>query len=392
MAISHQRGTVRLEHKSWVGYLNLKVLDPNTGESKWKKQRVGVLGAKAEMSKHQAYDELGKIIAQRTGGITQSRVDERIVTLAWFTRNRFFPLREGSAWKEETAAIRKIEIEHDILARHGDLPLAQIDKVMLQTHLNDLAKKLSKARVQHARFYWKAIFEEAIEQDFVQKSPARKLILPNRLREPDKTTLSWDQLRLVLASVALRDRILLTLDMTETFRPSELFALKWRGFDMDARTLTVRQTAYKGKLRDFGKTEKSLRTVHLPEGLANELWLWKQEGPDRSPEAFIFPNARKRNGAKRNGFIRTDNYRARVLRTLAAKLGLAKLNFQVLRRTMATLAQTKGGVKDVQGVLGHSKADTTVNVYMQQIEAGVKSTLDAIYSELTARGEVAAGS
>jgi len=59
------------------------------------------------------------------------------------------------------------------------------------------------------------------------------------------------------------------------------------------------------------------------------------------------------------------------------------LNFQVLRRTIATLAQTKGGVKDVQGVLGHSKADTTVNVYMQPIEAGVKQTLDAIYSELT---------
>ena len=59
------------------------------------------------------------------------------------------------------------------------------------------------------------------------------------------------------------------------------------------------------------------------------------------------------------------------------------MNFQVLRRTIATLAQTKGGVKDVQGVLGHSKADTTVNVYMQPIEAGVKQTLDAIYRELT---------
>ena len=56
------------------------------------------------------------------------------------------------------------------------------------------------------------------------------------------------------------------------------------------------------------------------------------------------------------------------------------------------MAQAKGGVKDVQGVLGHSKADTTVNVYMQQIEAGVKSMLDAIYSELTARRELAASS
>jgi integrase len=390
MAKSHQRGTVRLEHHSWVGYLNVKVLDPNTGDSKWKKQRVGVLGAKSKTTKYQARDSLEGIIAQKTGGTTQPRVTEHIATLGWFTRNRFFPLREGSTWKEGTAAIRKIEIEQDILAALGNLPLAQIDKVMLQTHLNDLAKKMSAGRVQHARFYLKAIFEEAIDQEFVAKDPARKLALPNQLRAVDKTTLSWDQLRLVLASVPLRDRILLTLDMTETFRPSELFALRWSGFDMDNQTLTVSQTAYRGKLRDYGKTRMSLRTVHLPNGLAYELRLWKRECPDASPNAFLFPNSRRRNGAKKNHFIRTDNYRARVLKKLAKELGLTKLNFQVLRRTIATLAQTKGSVKDVQGILGHAKADTTVNVYMQQIEDGVKQTLDAIYAELTARPKLVA--
>jgi integrase len=367
------------------------VLDPNTGESKWKKQRVGVLGAKSEMTKYQAYDELEKVVAQKTGGTTQPKADERIVTLGWFTRNRFFPLREGSTWKEATAETHKSAIEHDILAKFGAFSLSEVDKVMLQIHLNDLAKRLSEGRVKHARFYLNAIFEEAIEQEFITKNPARKLALPKELQPVDRTTLTWDQLRLVLASVSLRDRILLTLDMTETFRPSELFALRWSGFDIDRRTLMVTQTAYRGKLRDFGKTKKSLRKVHLPEGLANELWLWKQECPDPSPEAFIFPNARKRKGATRNGFIRTDNYRARVLKNLAEQLGLPKLNFLVLRRTMATLAQTKGGVKDVQGILGHSKADTTVNVYMQPIEAGVKQTLDAIYSELRAR-EMAANS
>ena len=390
MARSHQRGTVRLEHKSWVGYLNLKVLDPTSGESKWKKQRVGVLGAKSEMTKHQARDRLEYIIAEKTGGTTEPRADESIVTFGWFTRNRFFPLREGSTWKEATAETHKAAIEQDILKLLGGLPLKQVDKVTLQTHLNDLAKRMSEGRVKHARFYLKAIFEEAIDQEFVAKNPARKLALPKQLRPVDRTTLTWDQLRMVLASVSLRDRVLLKLEMTETLRPSELFALRWNGFDMDRGTLTVTHTAYRGKLRDFGKTQKALRTVHLPEGLVNELWLWKQECPDHSSEAFVFPNARKRNGAKKNGFIRTDNYRARVLKKLAEELGLKKLNFQVLRRTMATLAQTKGGVKDVQGVLGHSKADTTVNIYMQPIEAGVKQTLDAIYSELTTP-EVRAG-
>ena len=79
-----------------------------------------------------------------------------------------------------------------------------------------------------------------------------------------------------------------------------------------------------------------------------------------------------------------------MLKPLARVLGLAKLNFQVLRRTIATLAQTKGSVKDVQGILGHSKADTTVNVYMQPIEASVKQTQEAIYSELTARSKLVA--
>ena len=47
------------------------------------------------------------------------------------------------------------------------------------------------------------------------------------------------------------------------------------------------------------------------------------------PEAFIFPNSR-------GGFMDTGNYRNRVLNLLAERLGLPRLNFQVMRRTMAT--------------------------------------------------------
>ena len=72
--------------------------------------RVGVLGLKSKTTKHQAQDELEKIIAQKTGGTTEPRADERIVTLAWFTRNRFFPLREGSTWKDETAAMKPLAV------------------------------------------------------------------------------------------------------------------------------------------------------------------------------------------------------------------------------------------------------------------------------------------
>ena len=64
------------------------------------------------------------------------------------------------------------------------------------------------------------------------------------------------------------------------------------------------------------------------------------------------------------------------------ELELPKLTFQVIRRTIATLAQKKGTVKDIQGVLRHSRMATTTDVYMQEIPESVQKTVDAISAEL----------
>ena len=77
-----------------------------------------------------------------------------------------------------------------------------------------------------------------------------------------------------------------------------------------------------------------------------------------------------------------SNYRKRVLHKLATELGLPKLTFQVIRRTIATLAQKKGTVKDVQGIMRHSRVATTTDVYMQELPEGVRATVDSIHREL----------
>jgi integrase len=108
--------------------------------------------------------------------------------------------------------------------------------------------------------------------------------------------------------------------------------------------------------------------------MVDDLWLWKQEGPDSSPDAFIFPNTD-------GGFMDTGNYRNRILNPTAEKLG-PKLNFQVLRRTMATQAQCRRSVKDIQAHLRHSKADTTANEYMQELPESVGRIVESMYEEL----------
>ncbi|WP_260734911.1 site-specific integrase [Tunturiibacter lichenicola] len=88
--------------------------------------------------------------------------------------------------------------------------------------------------------------------------------------------------------------------MTNALRPSELFAFRWKRFEYKASTLTVAETVYKGKIRDWGKTKKSLTVT----------------------------------------------------------------------------------IKDVQGVMRHSRTATTTDVYMQEIPASVQSTINSINLEL----------
>ena len=82
----------------------------------------------------------------------------------------------------------------------------------------------------------------------------------------------------------------------------------------------------------------------------------------------------------------SSNFRHRVLHKLAEELDLPKLTFQVIRRTMATLGKTKGHVKDIQGMMRHSKASTTTDVYMQSLEPEVRTAINAIHDELMGNG------
>lgn len=134
--------------------------------------------------------------------------------------------------------------------------------------------------------------------------------VPTQLRETDTTILTWDQLRRALMELDLRGRILLELDMTNALRPSELLAFRWKCFEYEASTLKIMETVYKGKIRPWGKTKKSLTVIHIPRSLADELQQWRDECPDSSPEAFMFAN-------QVGGFLDTDNFRKRVLHKLA---------------------------------------------------------------------------
>src|SRR5271157_826354 len=176
MGKSHQRGWVVARGKKWYGYYRRTVLDPVTSAPVTDVVTI-VLGLKARLTKSEAREELQKEIAQQTGQHVNGRVmQDGSVSFGWFVRNRYLPLREAN-WKPETAKVKKIQIQRDLVDKFESVPMDGFDKFTLQTHINHLAKVLSKDRVLQARSYLKSIFSEAVEQDFLLKDPSRKVTI-----------------------------------------------------------------------------------------------------------------------------------------------------------------------------------------------------------------------
>lgn len=376
MRKSRQRGWIELRGKKWYGYFRKTVVNPITNEQRRMTATV-ILGFQAHMDKAEAREILDFHLFRQTGEPYQEGVwIDSSVPFGWFVRNRFFPLKEGM-WRVETAKVKKLLIERDLIDSFDTMPLKSFDKFRLQIHLNNLAKVKSRDRVLQIRAYLRDIFAEAEEQGFLAKDPARRLRVPTQLREVDKTILTWEQLREVLSQLNTRDRMLLELGMTNALRPSEMFALKWQCFNYEKLTITLSETVYKGKIRPWGKTPKSMGMIHITQELAKALLSWKQQCAAPTPDKFIFSNSRE-------NFIDADRFRKQLLRKLAGDLQLPKLTFQVIRRTIATRAQTMGSVKDIQGILRHSSASTTADVYMQEISEGVQMALLSISNELRA--------
>ena len=199
------------------------VKDSETGERVTDRISV-ILGERAGMTKKQAREALAREGAKRKGWFTANApvLNDSRVTFDWFVRNRYIPLKKGD-WKEETAKNKIALIESDLLEDLGDIPLRNFTRYDLQMQVNKLAETRSRDRVLQMRAYLRDIFSEALDQDFLVKDPALRVKVPGQLKQTDKTTLTWDQLRMVLDELTAMERILIELDMTEALRPGELF-------------------------------------------------------------------------------------------------------------------------------------------------------------------------
>src|SRR5689334_969739 len=128
MRTRHQDGWVEergSRHKHWYGHYYVYVRDENGRETR---RHVGVqLGEKSKLRKWEAEKGLRDIIAAASK--QQPRVDK--LTLGWFTRERFLPMREPQ-WAPSTRETNLYNLEKHLLPALGDIALADLDKFKCQ--------------------------------------------------------------------------------------------------------------------------------------------------------------------------------------------------------------------------------------------------------------------
>jgi integrase len=371
MRSRHQDGWVEERSgrvRKWYGHYYVYVRDEAGKETR---RHFGVaLGEKAKRRKWEAEAELRRIIA---ASYKKRPLGDRL-TLDWFTRERFLPMRQPQ-WAPSTQATNLYTLERHVLPALGDNSLCELDKFQCQIFLNDLAAKgLSFTVIDHCRIMLRAILEEALDSDYISKNPARKVVTPET-KESEKHVLPKADARLLLESLRFRDRLMTMIAAFCAMRPGEIFGLRWSSWRGDH--FQIEGTAWRGVLRPGkAKTQGSKAPVTIPDVLLPALEMWRDQNVSAPADALIFPSG---NGTP----MRPENWLRRRIKPVARGLGISgPVNFQVLCRTFATNAQVFGNPKDVQAHLRHSDITTTLNEYTQIVPESVRKLVNAVANDV----------
>ncbi len=364
--------------KRWRGHFHIYEVQPDGKEHR--KHKTLILGLRSDMTRKEAADALRQTIAAKSELKTEK---QPAMTFGQFWRERFLPMHQQK-WKVSSRQTQIDNIERYCVRLLEDKPLSKIDRFSLQMQANRLAEKFSRSVVNKFVTWSRAILEEAVDEDLLLKNPAKKLEMPET-REENKRFLTLKEIPVVLGKLPFREQLILRMSLVLGLRPGELFALRWD--DIDGYSLQLDENTIDGKVYPRLKTERSRGFVALPASLRAGLAEWKIMQRPGAEQEFIFTNAD-------GGVLRLDNYRADVLRPaldgITKETGIEGIDFRACRRTCATHLSKHGGIKEVQAHLRHSRATTTLDVYIQEIPESVREaveSLDLVFADAKTKTE-----
>jgi integrase len=247
-----------------------------------------------------------------------------------YVTNVFLPQRRKK-WKDSSDKTTTERFKAHLIPAFDGRQLRELTR--LQRFLDSKTKDgLSKSVVSHLRWDLNAVFKMAANDGLIQGNPAGSLVTPKEARTLEKRNMTREEIHLALSVLDLRERIVFLLAVLVGLRPGEIFALRWGRVGPDM--VNVMERVYR-RLPSHPKSERGKRLAAVPPDLASDLAEWRDVAIDLSPESLVFPS-------ERGTFMSRDNFLRRNIHNKLEKIGLGWVNFQVLRRTQASLGHKEG--------------------------------------------------
>jgi len=126
-----------------------------------------------------------------------------------------------------------------------------------------------------------------VEWDYIQNNPAHGVQLPRIVPVRAKWALTKMQAQQLLERLPLLPRTIVGLALLTGARRGELFALRWKSFDVTKQTLSIQEAVY-DRVIDYPKTKGSIRVIPLSQPAVALLQDWFKVAKRKAPEDFIF--------------------------------------------------------------------------------------------------------
>lgn len=241
-------------------------------------------------------------------------------------------------------------------------PIGRITTDDLRQYLNRYSDehKISKSSSDNIRRVLSSFFSWLEEEDFVMKSPMRrihKIKGEKTIKEPFSDE---DVEHIKDACRSLRDIAIVDILLSTGMRVGELVKLKIEDISMENRECVV-----------LGKGQKE-RIVYFDFGTKVRLQAYFSSRDDNSPFAFV--------GISRDHKPLNVPGVESIIRKLGKAAGISKCHPHRFRRTLATKAIHKGiPIEQVQKILGHAKIETTLRYAIVE-QSNVRNSYQRLFS------------
>ena len=246
---------------------------------------------------------------------------------------------------------------------------------------------VSKATVEKVYEIVTAILEKAYQWEIISSNPCKKVKLKldnmeseinkNKEKGEKKETINSytkDEYKQVLELIKNEDtdkRTLIETALKTGFSKEELFGLRWKDFDEENATLSVRvvrlYTKKEGIIEKQPKAHSRIRTISIPNSLVETLKGFKNDSD--KDEDYIFRNV-------------NINSIGSWFADFQDRNKIRKIRFHDLRHTHATILLYAGiDIKTISKRLGHSNIGITMDTYtdvLHELDLSASQKLDEI--------------